>query len=476
MSKKEETMASLNTRRTAALPPQGGVPPAHFEPSNTLRTHEGAPAALISPELMLRRSVCSCLLWEDEFYEDGRSVAQRITELVAQVSVSTACELAVDARSSMNLRHVPLLILAAAAAPGRGGSRVLGDALAEAIQRPDELSEFIAIYAKTYGVKPSAVKRRLSAQVKRGLALAFGKFDQYQLAKYLSSTGAQVRGRDVMFLAHPKPRDEAQAKLFERIAKKEPIAEGGADTWEVALSRGANKGETFTRLLEEGKLGYLALLRNLRNMRDSGVDEALVTAAITARRGARRVLPFRFVAAARACPTYASALDEALIAQVANTRPLPGMTFVLVDVSGSMDTQVSGKSGLKRMDAAATLGAVIPGDVRVFTFSEGLKPVTGEARGLSGVEQIVRNQSHGGTNLGAALRGLPSGADRLIVITDEQSHDHVQAPAGIERCYLINVASARNGVGYGPRWVHLDGFSEQVIRWIEAFELVSLAA
>ncbi len=57
--------------------------------------------------------------------------------------------------------------------------------------------------------------------------------------------------------------------------------------------------------------------------------------------------------------------------------------------------------------------------------------------------------------------------DRIIVITDEQSHDRVAAPRG--KGYVINVASARNGVGYGP-WVHIDGFSEAVINYIRELE------
>ena len=57
--------------------------------------------------------------------------------------------------------------------------------------------------------------------------------------------------------------------------------------------------------------------------------------------------------------------------------------------------------------------------------------------------------------------------DRLIVITDEQSADRVPDPLG--RGYVINVASAKNGVGYG-KWVHVDGFSEAVIRYISEIE------
>lgn len=482
-------MARINTAgRKPALPPQGGRAPQSFEPSNTLRTHEGAPASLISAEQQLRRSVCSCLLWEDEFYEDGTSVARRIADLVAQCTTKVVADLAVDARSNFNLRHVPLLLLAALAAPGRGGTRLIGDAIADAIQRPDELSEFVAVYAKVWGVAPSAVKKRLSAQAKKGLARAFAKFDRYQLAKYFSRSGekdAVVRGRDVMFMVHPKPADDAQAALWRRVARKEPIVAGGADTWEVALSAGADKRETFERLLREEKLGYLALLRNLRNMREAGVDEDLVNAAIIARRGARRVLPFRYVAAVRACPTYAYALGQALAASLAEVPPLPGRTVVLADVSGSMDGRLSGRSELDRMDAAATLAAMVPGDVRIFTFSNEVIEVHAE-RGFAMIEAIKRSQPHQGTYLGQAIESLIGSPhysrlragrreasavpmDRLVVLTDEQAHDHVPPPA-VERAYLINVASARNGIGYGAPWVHLDGFSEQTLRWIREYE------
>ena len=59
--------------------------------------------------------------------------------------------------------------------------------------------------------------------------------------------------------------------------------------------------------------------------------------------------------------------------------------------------------------------------------------------------------------------------DRVIVITDEQSADRVPDPLDGAKGYMINVASAKNGVGYG-KWIHLDGFSEAVIRWVHEFE------
>ena len=417
-------------------------------------THEGAPAAILTAEQKLRRSVASCLLWETEFYEDGLTIADRIEALAAEVDAQVLADLAVEARERFNLRHAPLLLAVALSRKPAGA--LIGQTVERVIQRADELSEFLALYWR-------GGKRPLSKQVKLGLARAFGKFDAYQLAKY--DRDGPVKLRDVLFLAHPKPKDEAQAALWKQLAERSLPS---PDTWEVALSGGADKKASFERLLADNKLGYLALLRNLRNMDQAGVDEALVREAILARRGAQRVLPFRYVAAARAAPRFEPWLDQALTETVLES-PIPaGRTIVLVDVSGSMDWPLSARSDLKRIDAAAALGAIVPGDVRVFTFSNGVVEVP-PRRGMAGVDAIVRSQPHGGTDLGGAVahvNRLPH--DRLIVVTDEQSQTSVPDPVA-PRAYMINVASAKNGVGYG-RWTHIDGFSESVLRFIAELE------
>lgn len=417
-------------------------------------THEGAVAKRITPEQELRRSVLSCLLWDREAYEGGEAIADRILRLADEVSTDTLGKLAVEARTDFNLRHVPLLLLSALVK--RGGAGV-ADAVAGAIQRPDELTELLAIYWRK-GKTP------LSKQLQRGLAKAFGKFTEYQLAKY--DREGPVRLRDVLFLSHAKPADDAQAALFKRVADRQLVT---PDTWEVALSGGADKKEVFTRLLSDGQLGYLALLRNLRNMTGAGVDDALIREAIISRKGAHRVLPFRYVAAARACPQMEPYLDQALCEAIATSPRLPGKTVVLVDVSGSMDVALSAKSDLRRIDAAAALASVISGDVRVFTFSHQVVEVP-PRRGMAGVDAVIRSQLHGGTYLGAAVTAINQNVahDRLIVITDEQSADRVPDPI-CNHAYMINVASAKNGVGYG-RWNHIDGFSEAVLRFIPEFE------
>ena len=435
-------------------------------PKFTEKTHEGAPAARINPTQSLRRLVLSCMLFEDQFYIDGQSAADMIHAAADKVSIDELAALAIEARSSFNLRHVPLWLLVKLIERGRGNALV-SDTIAKVIQRADELGELLALYWK-------GGKRPLAKQLQKGLARAIGKFDEYRLAKY-DRDGA-VKLRDVLFLSHAKPKDEAQAALWKRLVDKELAT---PDTWEVALSAGADKGETFTRLMTEGQLGYLALLRNLRNMAQAGVDPSIVKAAIIARKGgAHRVFPFRYVAAARAAPQFEPALDQALCEAIAEMPVLSGTTAVLVDVSGSMDAKMSGKSDMTRMDAAATLASVIPGDLRVFTFSNALIEVPAR-RGMGGVDAVIRSQPHGGTALGAAVDTLnrttrmsASGQipafDRLIVITDEQSADRVPDPTA-PRAYMVNVAAYQNGVGYG-RWVHLDGFSEAILNFIGEHE------
>jgi hypothetical protein len=423
------------------------------------RTHEGAPAKSVNAELQLRRSVLACMLWENQFYEDGVEIALRIAELVPKVEAAKIAALAVEAREQMKLRHAPLLLVREMARYATHRPLV-AETLERVIQRADELSEFLAIYWAT-GRQP------LSAQVKKGLAAAFRKFDAYALAKY--NRDNPVKLRDVLFLAHAKPRDEAQAEVWKQLAEGELVS---PDTWEVALSSGADKRETFERLLRENKLGALALLRNLRNMAESKVDEKLVKSVL---RGLNtgRVLPFRFIAAARYAPQWEAELEYAMYKSVEASQKLAGKTVLVVDVSGSMTAPLSARSEMQRTDAAYGLAILlreIAEELSVYSFSDRLVRVPSR-RGFALRDAIDASQPHGSTYLGRALESMHESYDRLIVMTDEQVHDKMPRPSG--KAYMINVASYRNGIGYGA-WTHIDGWSESVIGYIR--ELESLPA
>jgi hypothetical protein len=458
-------MATVNPKRAAAT---------------RKRTHEGAPAKDITDFQRLRRSVMSCLLWEREFYEDGEAIADRIADLVGKVGITGAERVAVEARDEMHLRHAPLWVVRGMARMGGGkDSYVIGDTLAHVIQRADELTEFLALYWKD-GKQP------LSAQVKRGLAEAFGKFDAYQLAKYNRDTAVKLR--DVLFLTHPKPKDAEQAEVWKQLVDGTLPA---PDTWEVNLSGGKDKRETWVRLIHEGKLGGLAILRNLRNMKDAGVPETLIRQAIEQGRYGR-VLPFRFVSAAKAAPAFEDSLDAAMLLTLSQSPKLPGRTVVVVDVSGSMYGQmVSRRSDMDRATAASALGAILREvceDVAVYATAGNDYTRVHQTervparRGMALVDAIhgqCKPLGGGGiflTPVCRFLREQEGEVDRMVVVTDEQdcaisaddSPNHAD-PIGRHN-YLLNVASYRNGIGYRGKWTHIDGWSEATIKYILAIE------
>ena len=420
-------------------------------------THEGARARRFTPEMELRRALMNCLLWEDQFYEDGVAIADRIRTLVPQVEPARVAALAIAAREQMKLRHAPLLVLREMARHEKHRGLV-ADTLARVIQRPDEMTELLAIYwADALGPMQQRKRQPVSAQIKKGLAQALTKFDAYQLAKY-DRDGA-VRIRDVLFLVHAKPKDADQEKVWKQLVDGELVS---PDTWEVSLSSGKDKRETFERLIAENKLGGLALLRNLRLMQKAEVPRKMIADAIAAMR-TDRILPYRFITAARYAPDFEprARIRDAEVDQGLRAASRPHAASdrrVGVDVrcalravrddprGGGLRSRDPRSRGLRRGRDLHLLEDVVKVPPR---------------RGFALRDAIIDSQPHGSTFLGKAVTEIDRKGDRLIVFTDEQSHDKVSDPKG--RGYMVNVASYQHGVGHGA-WTRVDGFSEAVDR------------
>ncbi len=436
--------------------------------STPIFTHEGARATLINPDLQLRRLTLATMLFEDQFYVDGIEISKAILAACKSVSAEKVAKLAIECREDQKLRHMPLFLVRELARRKDVEAGLVSETLAEVIQRADELSEFLAMYWKD---QPG--KKTLSAQVKKGLAKAFQKFDAYQLAKYNRDNAVKLR--DVLFLCHAKPRNEAQAAIWKQLVDGTLAP---ADTWETKLSAGEGKKTTeqkkdsWQEMLAQNKLGAMALLRNLRNMQEADVPLDMIRAGL-AKAKVDRVLPFRFISAARYAPKLEPELEQCMFKCLAEQDKLPGKTVLLIDVSGSMDHRVSNKSEISRMDAACGVGMLlreIADDVVVYTFSDTCKLVPSR-RGFSLRDSIVNSQPHSGTMTRMAVDrvNIQEDYDRLIVITDEQAQDGSGYPKGDKLGYVINVASYQNGIGYG-RWHHLDGWSESCIDYIREYE------
>lgn len=440
-----------------------------------LYTHEGAVASHINPELQLRRSVMSCLLWEKTFYEEGEGIIDRIVEIIPLVTPEKVASIAIEAREQMKLRHVPLLVVREMARL-KTHKHLVSDVLEKIIQRPDELTEFLAIYWKDK-------RQPLSAQVKKGLARAFNKFNEYQLAKY--NRKEKIKLKDVLFLSHAKPKNIEQEELWKKLIDDKLVA---PDTWEVFLSSGKDKKETFTRLIKENKLGGLAFLRNLRNMEECGVDENTILKGLESIK-TERILPFRFITAAKHAPQWENKIEEVMLKCLEDKERLKGKTVVILDVSGSMRASLSNKSELTRIDAAAALALLVreicedvkiyatAGNDRIRIHATKLLPARHGFALRDAFLSAERELGGGGIFLKQVMDYTyekESGyADRIIVFTDEQDCDQKCNPASAiiysNKNYLINISSDKNGIGYG-KWIHIDGWSESIIDYIQTFE------
>lgn len=441
---------------------------------SNLTTHGGGKADTITPLEELKRTVLTCLLFEDSFYESGVDIASRIDELCKQVKKNDFIDLMLKAKNEFYLRHVPLWMAVSLTKNHKG--KDVSDAIYNVINRADEPAEILSLYWKN-GKCP------ISKQLKLAIARVFeNKFTEYHFAKY--NRDYSIKLRDVMFLTHPKPGNSEREDLFKRIINDELTP---ADTWENAISKCKTDGEKriqWERLLTEKKLPALALLRNLRNMREVDVDKSLVENALM-NTNFSKVFPFRFVSAAKNAPYWESMIDEAMLSHLSKYTKLPGKTVIIVDVSGSMyGGAVSGKSDMDRALVACAVGAIgreLCENVSVYaTAGSDLRRIhqtklVPDRRGMALVDAIYsmcRPLGGGGIFLNQVceyVKKQEGTSDRTIVITDEQDcsgdRDYASKAEPLGQGYIINVASYVLGIGYS-KWTHIHGFSEAVFKYI----------
>lgn len=425
----------------------------------------------------LRRCVLANLLWEDVAYMDGKSVAGEIKRLVGLCTGSEVASLAIEARDMQKLRHTPLFLISEMAKHEQHAPYIR-EALAHIITRADMLTDFVAIYWKD-GKKP------LTAQVRKGLADAFHNFDEYQFAKY--DRDAEIKLRDVLRLVHPKPRDEKESELFSKIASRTLKT---PDTWEVALSSGKDKLGTWTRLINERKLGALALFRNIRNMRDAHVSAETISKAISNANGAM-LLPLDYLKASQLNNEFARDIEDKMIKSYANLPKLPGRTLFIVDVSGSMGSLTSSGSVFSRLDQACAMATLAVNQCESYKI---VATAGSDSRGVHATEwieypvkgfglrdQIVDTKNRiggGGIFTRQCLNWCKDkfGADafdRIIVFSDSQDCDFVdKTPHPFAKYnYICDVSAHTKGINYKGCWTaEISGWSEHFLTYIAAYE------
>lgn len=521
-------MSKFNTSTARA---RNGIGPITTT-STPVANHNGGVGYLRDEKSELFLAVVNDFAGEKTFYESAENRTERIRSLVhsiARTDLVWLKGLAGWLRNEANMRSISLTIaLEGAKALNEAGIPGGRKLVSSALLRADEPGEALGYWFANFG-------RKLPISVKRGIADAVTKaYSEYSLAKY-DTPSHGFRFADVIELVHPTPKDGKQNALFRhalerrRDVKATPSAEltllnkraallslpieekkallsspeastvlsEAGLTWEAlagSFGTGGLNAKAWEALIPS--LGYMALLRNLRNFEKTGVSESVLNGVATRLAdpdevAKSRQLPFRFLSAHRAVSgtrtdgwgrttstgslRFGFPLEQALNHSLANVPSLTGNTLILVDRSGSMFNRVSDKTELTWADTAALFGSALAVRAERATLVEfgSSSNVISYSKYNSVLSLVNSFRSLGGTDTAGAVRQWYRGENRVILLTDEQYYGQppLQAiPANVP-VYTFNLAGYRAGSGKsGPYRTYLGGLSDQSFKLIPLLE------
>lgn len=481
---------------------------------STIKNHENAVAFPLTAEYELYTAIVTTSL-STSFYEKDTTRLERIQKLIKKCNPVFVAKLAVYARNEMHMRSVPLVLIVELAKIYSGDS-LISKMITNVIQRADEITELLAYYQMANNRNDVKKLNRLSKQIQKGLAVSFNKFDEYQLAKY--NRDGVVKLKDALFLVHPKAKDDAQQDLFNKIVNntlQTPY------TWETELSQlgqikfydELEKQKAFTEkweeLIDSNKIGYMALMRNLRNILEAKVSGSHIMKVCDYLANEKAVLnskqlPFRFLSAFRELKDIDSkytsmvldALETAVMISAQNIKGFDVNTSVVVacDVSGSMQQPISPKSKVLLYDIGLMLGMLIQSrcqNVVSGMFGDRWKIINMPKRSvLSNVNEYYKREGEVGysTNGYLVLEDLISRkeiVDKVMLFTDVQmwnsnntqnsfsnSWNRYKKMAPNAKLYLFDLA------GYGQQPINVEkndvhliaGWSDKVFDVLNALE------
>lgn len=421
---------------------------------NTVRTvnKEGHAAYAMTNKERLVTQVLTTFFGEPKFYGDNSDEVIETASQVAAADPAFIANLAVFARREFNMRSVSHALIAVLAHEVKG-KPLIRSTVPAVVVRADDLTEILSAYLSLYG-KP------IPNSLKKGIGDALLRFDEYAIAKYKGEQNA-LKMRDLLRICHPTPQNETQSDLWKRCIAKEletPL------TWETELSAHGNNTETWEKLIASGKVGYMALLRNLRNIinaNPSNKEVVFETLSDAEQVRKSKQLPFRFLSAYKELQLVPGAtskvfdvLETAIDISVENMAKIPGITVIVVDVSGSMGSQVSEKSKMSCAEIGLMLGVLASRicEERIFmTFDTRLYHPGVSTRGGTLAQVRGIPVQGGGTDMELPFRYLIKKkikADRIILFSDNQVN------YGLQSQTIQSLADKyRNEVSPGC-WVH----------------------
>lgn len=460
---------------------------AKFNQTQTIKTQNksGHSAYSMTAKSKLVTQVLTSFFNENKFYGDNSAEMQETIKSVIATDPKFVANLAVFARREFNMRSVSHILIAYLSHEVNG-KPYARKAINAVCVRGDDATEIMACYLELFG-KP------IPNALKKGIADAMQRFDEYTLAKY-KGNGKSVKMRDLLCLCRPTPKNEAQSDMWKRLLNNEleiPY------TWETELSKNGNNAKTWENLIASEKVGYMALLRNLRNILNANpknVNKVLDTIQNPEMVKRSKQLPFRYLSAYKELENIGGsrvfdALENAVEASVENMPKLEGTTVIAVDTSGSMSSAISAKSTVKCYEIAMMLGLIankICENSIFYTFDTAIKKHPVSRRNGVLYTTIHSASCGGGTRMHlpfVAMIQEKINADRVIVISDNECNGGywskpVQSLADEYRKLTGNDiwVHAIDLQGYGTQQFHgkktnvIAGWSEKVFSFIKLAE------
>lgn len=394
----------------------------------------GGKAYTQNPKLELVSHLLTSFV-EDKFYQSAEDQLARLRELLELTPKEFAAKAAIYARNEFGMRSISHVV-AGELCQKVARESWMKDFLSSVIRRPDDICEITAYYKS---IQTDKTQFKVTNAMKKGLGAALSKFDKYQLAKYQGKT-RNIKLVDCVRLYHPKSTPAIKALVYDRLKNK--------DTWEAKVSAAgsnkAKKAEAWSDMVTSGKIGYFALLRNLRNIAESNPELLPKCREIlTDDRKIKKslVMPFRYLSALEATEPLSNRslmvmLAEAMEKSLSNVPKFDGKTLVVLDSSSSM-LSAPGTWGQRRSEfnakVPANIGTVFASalykanDADFMLFDSDARYHTMmPTDSMISLSRQIRQQINGGsTNFLSVFNRANKAYDRIIILSDMQGWKHI---------------------------------------------------
>lgn len=391
----------------------------------------GGEAYQESPKLKLVSQLLTSFV-KDQYYRSEKQGLVDLEKAFDEVSDKKfTAKAAIFARTKFGMRSVSHVIAGLIAKTVKG-SEWTKNFFDKVVHRVDDMTEILSYYLSKF-------KKPIPNSMKKGFKRAIGRFDEYQIAKYRGE-GKVVSLVDLVNLIHPKPnkKNEEALKLLVNGELK------SKNTWESKLTSAGQtaknedqknelKGQAWKELILEKKIGYMALLKNLRNIFEQApevIDEALKILVDEKMIKKSLVLPFRFTTAIDEISKLPGtkkiimSLNKAVDISLSNVPKFNGDTLVVLDTSGSMEGQPA------KIGSLFSAVLVKSNECDFMTFSDDAKYQTlNPMDSTLTIANSIRFMS-GGTNFHSIFNKATKAYDRIIILSDMQGWVGYNAPVG----------------------------------------------